>query len=239
MPRPLRRAEAGTIFHVLNRGNARATLFHKDEDFAAFLRMLAQGVARYPVDVLAYCLMGNHWHLLLRPRTDAALPRLMGWLATTHARRHDAHRRDHAGGGHLYQGRYKSFPVQDDAHFLTVARYVHANPLRAKLVTRAQAWRWSSVVRGAADGPPVASWPLGRPRNWVALVTAVIDERQLSALRASVKRGRPFGSERWSATTAKRLRLTSTMVPRGRPRKAIDDLSPRQLRRRLAENGQK
>jgi putative transposase len=238
MPRPLRRAEAGTIFHVLNRGNGRGLLFHKDEDFAAFVRLLAQGVARYPVDVLAYCLMGNHWHLLLRPRTDAALPRLMGWLATTHARRLHAHRRDRAGG-HLYQGRYKSFPVQDDAHFLTVARYVHANPLRARLVTRAQAWRWSSLRGGATGGPPMAPWPLERPRNWLALVNAAIDERQLSTLRASVTRGRPFGSERWVLAAAKRLQLMNTMAPRGRPRKPIEKLSPRQRRRRRAEGGQK
>ena len=141
-------------------------LFRKDGDFAAFLALLAEGVERYPVDVLAYCLMGNHWHLLLRPRTDSALPRLMGWLGTTHARRRHAHLGD--APGHLYQGRYKSFPVQDDEHFLIVARYIEANPVRAKLVRRAQDWRWSSV-RPFAEGPAIAAWPVHRPAGWLRL----------------------------------------------------------------------
>ena len=236
MPRPLRLVRAGYIYHVLNRSNGRQALFRKDDDFDAFLRLLAEGVQRYPVDVLAYCLMGNHWHLLLRPRTSIALPRLMGWLGTTHSRRRHAHLRD--APGHLYQGRYKSFPVQDDEHFLIVARYVQANPLRAKLVRRAEDWRWSSL-RPFADGPPIAPWPVARPAKWLQRVNGALSDADLSAVRTSVVRGRPFGSEAWTKATAARLRLKSTLAPRGRPRKPLKALSPRQRRRRKAERGRK
>src|SRR4051794_16232091 len=114
MPRQPRRADPGLVYHVLNRGNGRRKLFAKEVDFLAFLTILAQGLERHPVDLLAYCLMGNHWHLLLRPRTAGALSALMRWVTTTHARRLHAHiagrRRDpRPETGHVYQGRYKSF----------------------------------------------------------------------------------------------------------------------------------
>ncbi len=98
------------MYHVLNRGNGRMWIFHKAEDFGRFERVLAEGLERYHVDLLTYCLMPNHWHLVVRPKTDDALGRWMGWVSVTHVRRH--HERYHSrGGGHLYQGRFKSFPV--------------------------------------------------------------------------------------------------------------------------------
>src|SRR3954451_7836901 len=129
MPRTRRQIEGGMIYHVLNRGNGRRMLFTKEADFRAFIKIISQALERFPVDLLAWCLMGNHWHLVLRPRTDQALSRMMAWMTVTHARRHHMHY-PNPGSGHLYQGRFKSFPVQDDEHFLTVARYVHANPRR-------------------------------------------------------------------------------------------------------------
>ena len=144
MPRTARAIEAGLVYHVLNRGNGRMRLFHKDEDFAAFERVLAEGLERYPFDLLTYCLMSSHWHLVLAPRTNEALGRLMGWVGVTHVRRHHEHYPTR-GGGHLYQGRFKSFPVQDDVHFLTVCRYVEANALRAGLVKRAEDWPWGGL----------------------------------------------------------------------------------------------
>ena len=124
------------VFHVLNRANARATIFEKPEDYAAFERVLREAVDRVEMRVLAYCLMPNHWHLVLWPRRDGDLSKFMGWLTLTHTQRWHAHHRT-VGTGHLYQGRYKSFPVQDDEHFLTVCRYVERNGLRANLAPRA------------------------------------------------------------------------------------------------------
>jgi putative transposase len=132
----------------------------------AFERVLAAGLERYPVDLLTYCPMPNHWHLVVRPRTDMALGRLMGWIGVTHVRRHQEHYHC-PGAGHLYQGRYKNFPVAEDHYFLTFCRYVEANPVRAKLVERAEQWRWGGFWRRAhrGTGLPLSRWSLDRPRN--------------------------------------------------------------------------
>ena len=193
-------------------------LFRKPADYEAFIRVLAAGIERYKVDVLAWCLMSNHWHLLLRPRQAGALSGLMRWVGVTHVRRHHQHYHSR-GGGHLYQGRFKSFPVQGDVHFLTVARYVEGNPLRAGLVKRAEAWRWSSLGRGPAKGHaiPLGRWPVERPEGWTACVNEIMPPSDLERLQTSLKRGRPFGDERWIALAAERLGLMNSIRRVGRP----------------------
>jgi putative transposase len=124
------------VYHVLNRGNGRMRLFHKPGDYDAFVGLLGEVQKSVPVRILGYCLMPNHWHLVLWPERDGELPRFMQRLSTAHVRRRHAHYHADAGG-HLYQGRYKSFPVQQDEHLLAVLRYVEANPIRAKLSDRA------------------------------------------------------------------------------------------------------
>src|SRR5262245_59493013 len=109
MPRPLRFAQAGYVFHVLNRSVAGLPLFEKATDFDAFDRVLHEALQRVPIRLLAYCVMSNHWHLVLWPRTDSELSRFVGWLTLTHTQRWHAHRHT-TGTGHLYQGRFKSFP---------------------------------------------------------------------------------------------------------------------------------
>lgn len=131
-------APGGLVYHVLNRANGRLPIFEKNEDYEAFERVLAQAVQRVDIRLLAYCVMPNHWHLVLWPRVDGDLSRFVGWLTLTHTQRWHAHRHT-TGSGHLYQGRFKSFPVQTDEHFLAVCRYVERNPLRAGLVSRAEA----------------------------------------------------------------------------------------------------
>ena len=137
MGRPHRAAEGGYVYHVLNRANARTTIFAEQEDFAAFEKVLLQAVERTSTRLLAYCLMPNHWHLVVWPRKDNELSKFLGWLTLTHTQRWHAHR-DSAGTGHLYQGRFKSFPIQQDEHLYAVARYVERNALRANLVRRAE-----------------------------------------------------------------------------------------------------
>jgi len=229
MPRTARAAEGGMIYHVLNRGNGRMRIFHKGEDFAAFERVLAEGLKRYPLELFTYCLMPNHWHLVVRPRTDKTLGLFMGWIGVTHVRRYHEHYHSR-GGGHLYQGRFKSFPVAEDDYFLALCRYVDANALRAKLAKKAEEWRWSGLWRrinrpagGDAmeeeDGPVLSPWPIERPRNWISRVNAKLGEEQLDVVRACVERGRPFGNEKWIESTARRLGLEFTLRGPGRPRK--------------------
>jgi putative transposase len=234
MPRQTRTIAAGVIYHVLNRGNGRRMLFCKDQDFVAFLKLLADALNRFPVDLLAYCLMGNHWHLILRPRTGDALSRMMAWLTVTHARRHHMHY-PNPGSGHLYQGRFKSFPVEADEHFLTLARYVHGNPMRAGLVKRAEQWRWSDLGRGGGVSLPLVEWPVDRPRQWVKIVNEPMESAGVGAIEVSLNRGRPYGSPRWVERIASRLGLTQTLRERGRPRRPLGSLSPRQRRRRKGE----
>ncbi|EAQ77968.1 transposase [Blastopirellula marina] len=225
MPRQKRADEAGAIYHTLNRGNARQAIFRKAEDYEAFLRTLAQGLERYPVELFSFTLMPNHWHLVLRPAEDGMMGRLLRWVTATHTQRHHAHYRT-AGEGHLYQSRFKSFPIADDDHFLVVCRYVERNPLRANLVKRAEDWRYGSLFRWSqkADRDPrlLSAWPIARSPKWTERVNQPLSEKELADLRQCVSRGRPFGDEKWTQEIARKSGLEYTLRSRGRPRKTPD-----------------
>ena len=221
MPRPTRKNVGGVIYHVLNRRAGGGTLFESDADYLAFEKVLAEAVERFKMRLLAYCLLSTHWHLILWPARDADLSRFMQWLTVTHMRRWHAHRRS-TGTGPVYQGRFKSFPVQDDHHFLTVTRYVERNALRAKIVKHAQAWRWCSLAARDSERAPewllsMNDWPTGVRRNWVELVNQPQTDRELDAIRESIRRGRPFGSPPWVERTAARLKLESSLRNPWRP----------------------
>ncbi len=221
MGRPKRAAVGGLIYHVLNRANARMTIFEREADYQAFELVVQQAVDRTGMRLLAYCVMPNHWHLVLWPTEDGQLSRFMGWLTLTHTQRWHAHRHS-TGSGHVYQGRFKSFPVQDDEHFHTVCRYVERNALRANLVRRAEAWRWCSLHRWqqgtTQEKKLLTAWPLPRQASWVEQVNAPQTEAELTALRRSVQRGRPYGGEPWSKKIVRKLGLQSTLRPHGRPK---------------------
>ncbi len=222
MGRPLRTAEGGYVYHVLNRANARMTIFEDDGDYLAFESVLRQAVARSQTRLLAYCLMPNHWHLLVWPRNDGELSQFVGWLTLTHTQRWHAHRHS-TGSGHVYQGRFKSFVVEEGEHFYTVARYIERNAARANLVRRAEEWPWGSLacwLRGTAeDKALVCPWPQPRKPNWVEHVNTPHTEGELTAIRRSVERGGPLGSDAWSERIVRKLGLESTVRPRGRPKK--------------------
>ena len=179
--------------------------------------------------------MPNHWHLVLRPRTDGALADFMQWLTITHVRRHRGHYASHSGP--LYQGLYKSFPVEDDAYFLVLCRYVEANPLRAKLATRAERWEWSSLWQRQhrAAQPKLTEWPVNRPADWTEIVNEAMEEKDVKMVQASMQRDRPLGSEKWTRRMAGKLGLEQTLRPVGRPRKPEHQLSERQRYRRAKE----
>ena len=229
MPRSARALPGGLCYHVINRGNGRARVFYSDVDYQEFLKLMTAAGERLPLRLLAYCLMPNHIHLVLWPREDGELSRWMQWLMTTQVRRH--HRR-HGTDGHLWQGRFKAFPIQRDAHLLTVLRYVERNPLRAGLVARAEDWPWSSLgaleLEDAASSagtfdpalaPPLDAGPLPRPANWRDWVNEAEESGQLAALRHSVNRGAPWGGTAWIGPTATRLGIEASLHPNGRPPK--------------------
>jgi len=204
-------------------------MFGDEEDFDGFSRILAQGLDRFPVRLLGWCLMPDHWHLLLRPYRADTLGRFIAWVGVTHARRH--HDRYNIRGGHLYGGRFKSFPVQNDDHIATVCRYIEGNPRRAKLVRRAENWRWSSLAAhadrpvdhpedvAADEWPTLTAWPVRKPAQWVQRVNEPFSAGELDGLRVCVNRGRPFGDSKWLDRTVQKLGLLHTIRSRGRPRK--------------------
>jgi putative transposase len=183
---------------------------------------MVEAYHRHPLRILAYCVLPNHWHFVVWPKADGHVTDYFRWLAHTHAMRwRVAHRT--VGYGHLYQGRFKSFPVQRDEHLLTVTRYVEGNAVGARLVERAEQWPYGSLcARSHAKDPTreiLADCPVERPADWVERVNTPLSAGELKRLRLSVVRGRPFGTDAWTDRTARRLGLEHTLRSEGRPPK--------------------
>lgn len=222
MARRARVAPGGLVYHVLNRAVAKLPLFRKPADFDAFERILQEAQARQPTRILAWCLMRNHWHLVLWPREDGELSGFVRWLSHTHAMRwHVAH--GTVGRGHLYHGRFKSFPVQRDEHVLTVCRYVERNACTAGVVKRAETWHYGSLwVRQHGEEAMralLSDWPVDRPADWVQMVNEPWTDKEQARLAPSLARGRPYGSPAWQEQTVHRLDLQHTVRREGRPSK--------------------
>jgi putative transposase len=225
MPRPLRPIADGLIYHVINRGNNRQEVFHKPGDYHAFLKALADIKEHKPFELYGYCLLSNHFHLLMKP-TGASISRILQSLLVTHTQRYHKHRRS---GGHVWQGRFKSPVVQNDEHLLAVLRYIEANPLRARLVKRAEDYRWSSYrVHGCGEAnelvdrlviyEELSPYAQVQQRKWAEKVHLPMDERTKLAIRRSVETGLPYGSKAWVSRLASKLDLDLTVRPRGRPK---------------------
>lgn len=223
MARPRRIAKGGLVYHVLNRANGRLRIFKKDADFAAFEQILGEAQERFGMRICGYCVMGTHWHLVLWPRKDGELSAFMKWLTGTHSHRwHGAHRT--AGIGHLYQGRYKSFPVQDGAYYLTLLRYVESNPLRTQLAECSRHWPWSSLaIRYGADKPVrLSEGPAELPKQWKRLVDLRAHD-SVDEIQTCIDRGRPLGEGEWMRKTAGTLGLEAALRPIGRPKKETEE----------------
>jgi len=211
VPRIPRGQQGGYAYHVINRGNGRATAFHKPQGYEAFLFLLAEAKKRHRVKLFGFCLMPNHFHLVLEPPHQTALSQFMKWLLTSHVRRYHKHS---GSSGHIWQGRFKSFPVQRDEHLITVLRYVLQNPVRGGLSSTAGEWPWSSLRRPRL----IDRCPVEEDRQWVEQLDEPIREDQLAAVRECLNRQRPFGKTDWQAEMAATFGLASTLRPRGRPR---------------------
>ena len=216
VPRTARASAGGVCYHVLNRGNARARVFHGPPDYRAFLGLIERAGDRTPMRVLAYCLMPNHFHFVVWPRKDGDLSRWMHWLTTTHARRHQIRFR---ASGHVWQGRFKAFPIQRDGHLMAVMRYVEANPRRAGLVARAEDWPWSSLAAISGQRSPVTlhPGPMPRPPDWLKLVNDPMQTGESERLRTSVNSGTPYGSKEWIRKRPKEAWFGAALNPVGRP----------------------
>lgn len=216
MPRTARASQGQICYHAMNRGNARARVFHDSTDYRTFEKLMERANRRLQLRILAWCLMPNHFHMVLYPLGDRDMSRWMHWLLTTHVH---AHRRRHETTGRIWQGRFKAPPVQKDDHLLVVMRYVERNPLRAGLVARAQDWPWSSLrPRLAREHGLLSPSPVPLPDRWCEWVNEPLTSGELEAVRSSLRRGRPYGDPAWTRGTAERLGLLASLRPLGRPR---------------------
>ncbi len=220
MPRIARASAGGLCYHVLNRGNAGTEVFRDACDYAGFVELLQQGTETRNIRLLAYCLLPDHFHMVLWPRKDGDLSHWMQWLSTSHVRRYH---QQHQSSGHIWGGRFRAFPVQPTENLLTVLRYVEQNPLRLKnlKVRKLERWPWSSVGKEVAglERPKIEPGPMARGSNWLQSVLQPLTTEELVLLRRSVVRGAPFGDSKWQQRIIAKLGLESTMRPRGRPRK--------------------
>lgn len=218
MPRTSRASQGGYVYHVINRGNAGTKVFRKQDDYRAFIQLMVDANQRLAMRLTGYCLMPTHFHLILWPYGDADLSRWMQWLLTSHVRRYHRHYRS---SGHVWQGRFKAFPIEQDEHYLTVLRYVERNPLRAGLTLRAEDWRWSSLLESPESCPEglLHPGPVAKGRHWLRHVNRAETDGELQRLRQCINRGTPLGGDEWMASAAAALGLESSLHPRGRPRK--------------------
>ena len=203
MARTRRLATPNVVHHVVNRGNRKKVIFHKRGDYQAFITVLGEACSKFRMRLLAFCLMNNHWHLVVWPDENVSLSAFMHWLTSTHVRRYHRHY-NLTGTGHLYQDRYRNRICQDEEGVLKVIRYVESNPLAAGLVKRAQDWRWSSLrIRIEGDDDRLlAEGPIPMPESWTAYVNATTPKERAEALEACKvslaknDRGRPKTGDR-------------------------------------------
>jgi len=209
------------FYHIINRANARLPIFKKEKDFEAFENILEEAKYKYSMRILAYCLMPNHWHFVLHPRKDGNLNSFMQWLTLTHTQRWHAHYHS-VGYGHLYQGRYKSFLIQNDRYLLSVCKYVESNALRAKLAEKAEDWRWSSLWRkkcgNAKQKQLLSPWPMEMPKDYLKLINRPQTGEELEYIRGCINKSRPFGNESWLNKVVRRFGLEMTLRNPGRPK---------------------
>jgi putative transposase len=184
----------------------RRRLFKEPRDYAKFLALLAECRSRFPVTVLAYCVMPNHWHLVMIGHTPTAISAALQWLTCRHAC--DLRRCEGTVGyGHVYQRRFKSFAIGSTRHLLNVLRYVEGNAFRAGLVERAEEWQWGSVWDRPRESTTIlGALPFPLPDNWVEIVNTLPSPALLRRLEESLRTGKPYGS-------VKRVRKPSAREP--------------------------
>lgn len=222
MGRPPRNSQGGYVYHIVGRGLRPKPMFRADADYQEFETVLAQAVQRFEPRLLAYCVLPKHWHLVLTPRKDGDLSKLMAWVTITHsARWHTKPRR--AGTGGLYERRFRSFPVQDDVALLCILRFVESHAKRSGLVKAVHDWQWSSAARrtkvSASDAPVLSSLPVVLPSDWADQLHLEMVPETLERIKHCIERSSPFGEATWVQSIATRLNLESTLRPRGRPKK--------------------
>lgn len=226
MPRLSRTVFAGVPHHITQRGNRREDIFFTDEDREAYLSWLKEYCEKFGVEILAYCLMTNHIHLVAVPSTDDGLQRVLKPLHMRYAQRIN---RSRGWKGHLWQGRFFSSPL-DEAYLWAAVRYVERNPVRAGMVRRAEDYRWSSAAAhcgkrldGLLDPASGLSRTFSEIEDWSAWLAEGDETEELQMLRRNVEKGLPCGSEGFVQKLGRQVGRLLAYRPQGRPRKVNED----------------
>jgi len=222
MPRLARVDLANETYHVINRANGRMTIFRDKEDYLLFEKLMLEAKELTGVRIIAYTIMPNHWHLVLLPNHDGDMGLFMHRLTNSHTRNYHVLTKT-IGTGHLYQGRYKSFLVDNDSYLLALLKYVERNPVRAKLTEKCEDWQWGSSwrrVNGNAEEKKLLDpSPTPIPHGYLNWVNEPDKEEEISTIRNSVSKGVPFGKDSWVDAMVEAHGLESTRRPTGRPKK--------------------
>jgi putative transposase len=218
MPRCRRELVDGSFYHVLNRGNRKQKIFYDVVDYSTFLKYASNALDTFPVKIFAYCLMPNHFHFLVRADHSANLSKWVHSLGTRYAL---LFHHKHETTGHVYQGRFKSFMIENEDHLNRVTRYVERNPVQAGLVPSSYDWKWSSNYERTRNRRFLLCDEEFRTErsNWTAYVDTPLAESDIFRIQNCIKREAPFGNEEWVEQTCKRLGLEKTIRPQGRPKK--------------------
>ena len=222
MPRTSRVDIGGEYYHVINRANGRFQIFNNKEDYQLFEKLLEEMKELFSVEVLAYVVMPNHWHLLIRTKQDKDLSSFMSRLTNAHTRKVHALTKTN-GSGHLYQGRYKSFLVEGDIYLRTLIKYIERNPVRAKLVKSCENWQWSSAYRSLCgttkEKKLIDTAPAELPEDYSRWINLPQTEQEVESIRNSVNKGKPYGGEGWVEKMITKYSLQSSLKGSGRPKK--------------------
>lgn len=222
MPRPKRLDIKDKHYHVINRANARLKLFFEEEDYQTFELVLIQALEMFNIDLLAYCVMPNHFHLVVHTNQDGQMSQFMKWLTQTHTLRWHSKQKT-LGTGSLYQGRYKSFIIQEDHHLLTVLRYVERNPLTANLIKNPLNWKYSSLYRryrGTKEQRKILSnWPIQEPKDYLNILKTPLTPKEIERIEQSERKGKPFGDDGYQEEMIEKYDLKHTSRGVGRPKK--------------------
>jgi putative transposase len=226
MPRLSRAVFAGVPHHITQRGNGREDIFFTDEDRVAYLSWLQEYSEKYDVEILAYCLMTNHIHLVAIPASDDGLQRVLKPLHMRYAQRIN---RARGWKGHLWQGRFFSSPL-DETYLWAAVRYVERNPVRAGMVCKAEDYLWSSAAAHCGKALPgllnlesVWSKQFLAMADWTSWLSDGDEAEEMQVLRRNIEKGLPCGSESFVQKLGRQVGRLLEHRPQGRPQKTKDE----------------
>jgi putative transposase len=218
MPRIARGLVDNQIYHIINRGNRRESVFHDKFDYERFLKLLLDSKEKYKIKIYAYCLMPNHFHLVIYTKYAESLSKTMHRISSSYVRYYN---KKYKISGHLWQGRYKSFIVEKDSYLLVLLKYVEANPKRANIVECCEDYKYSSAnnrINNIFD-KLISNIPIDLPNDWSKYINDKEDKTDIDYIRNSIERQSPLGDELWQLNMVKKHGLESTLNPIGRPRR--------------------